>query len=245
LSALVATAAGGACPGDPAAPATPRAVAVPEKGGVALGLVNYRERAALGDHELALTFDDGPDDEHTLQVLDILDRHCIRATFFLVGQEVDAAPDIARAIARRGHVIGAHSQTHPEDLSQLPMDVAEREIDQSFAAITRALASEAPETRARQARFFRFPELKDSPALLKSLAARDVTVIGADYGFDDWTDLPSAVLLQRAIAYTEERRRGVIVMHDYNPEMIAMLDTLITTLEAKGYRFVRLAPERD
>lgn len=242
LAGLVAASAatGPTCPTDPKAPAVAPVIGVEAKGGLAFGKVNYKDRVGLGDHELALTFDDGPDDDHTLAVLDILDRHCIKATFFLVGQEVDNAPQIVREIARRGHTLGSHTYSHPESLPALPLAEAEAEIDKGFAANARALKDAPPEDQAHLARFFRFPELVDSAPLLEALKARDITVMGADYGFDDWTDLPSDELYRRAIAYTQERRRGVIVMHDFNPQMIAMLDHMITTLEERGYHFVQI-----
>jgi peptidoglycan-N-acetylglucosamine deacetylase len=62
---------------------------------------------------IALTFDDGPNPALTPQLLDLLDRHDARATFFLIGRFARACPDIVREIARRGHAIGNHTETHP------------------------------------------------------------------------------------------------------------------------------------
>ena len=240
LLAALAMASAPACPSDPQASAAPRVVAVPALAGLKLGKVNYADAVALADHELALTFDDGPDDDHTRAVLDILDRHCIKATFFLVGQEVDADPVLVRTIAERGHSLAAHTYTHPERLGALPLEARKAEIDRSFAAISDALAAEPAEVKARAVRFFRFPELVDDDASLAYLREKSVTVFSADYGIDDWTEIGPDELLRRAIAFTEERRKGVIVLHDFNPNMIAMLDQMITTLEARGYRFVQI-----
>lgn len=63
---------------------------------------------------LALTFDDGPNPAATPQLLDILDRHAVRATFFLIGQRVGAFPQLAAEIAARGHAIANHTETHPK-----------------------------------------------------------------------------------------------------------------------------------
>ncbi len=62
---------------------------------------------------LALTYDDGPNDPYTQQLLDVLDRHRVRATFFLIGRFVDERPDIARAVVDAGHAIGNHTWDHP------------------------------------------------------------------------------------------------------------------------------------
>src|SRR4051812_33724847 len=68
----------------------------------------------LGDpKQLALTYDDGPNDPHTLNLLDVLAKHDVKATFFLIGKHVAAKPDIARRIAAAGHVIGNHTYNHP------------------------------------------------------------------------------------------------------------------------------------
>ena len=229
-----APAAPGACPGGP------RTAPVATAGGVRIGAISYPASAPLADHEIALTFDDGPDDEHTRQVLEILRRHCLRATFFLVGQEAQSDPDTVRAIAAAGHTIGAHSHTHPDSLAALPADAARAEIADSFAAIRQALAPASAEDRARLARFFRYPSLIDSPALNDWLAQQGIAVISADLDADDWEDLGSEDILARAIVRTEARRRGVLLLHDYNPKMIAILDRLIVALERRGYRFVQL-----
>src|SRR3954468_3370845 len=63
--------------------------------------------------QLALTFDDGPNDPHTLNLLDVLAKHDVKATFFLIGKHVAARPEVARRIAAAGHVIGNHTFTHP------------------------------------------------------------------------------------------------------------------------------------
>src|SRR5438105_7278368 len=66
-----------------------------------------------GSKQLALTFDDGPNDPHTLNLLEVLAKHNARATFFLIGRYVHQRPDIVREIAKQGHVIGNHTFSHP------------------------------------------------------------------------------------------------------------------------------------
>ena len=66
-----------------------------------------------GSKQIALTYDDGPNDLHTLKLLDVLAKHSVRATFFMIGRYVQQRPDIARAVAEAGHVIGNHTFTHP------------------------------------------------------------------------------------------------------------------------------------
>src|SRR5437879_6972561 len=66
-----------------------------------------------GSKQIALTYDDGPNDPHTLRLLDVLAKHSVRATFFMIGRYVQQRADIARAVAQAGHVIGHHTFTHP------------------------------------------------------------------------------------------------------------------------------------
>ncbi len=76
-------------------------------------------------HEVALTFDDGPNDPYTLQLLELLARHQVRATFFLMGSFVRRRPEIARAIRQAGHLLGNHTMSHPSLLWERPARVRE------------------------------------------------------------------------------------------------------------------------
>ena len=81
-----------------------------------------KSRGSARDAAIYLTFDDGPHPEHTPRVLDLLARHGARGSFFVIGDKVRANPDLARRIAAEGHLLGNHSNTHPEfralDLAQ-------------------------------------------------------------------------------------------------------------------------------
>src|SRR5690348_3178119 len=85
---------------------------------------------------VALTFDDGPNPAVTPDLLDLLDRHAIRATFFLIGAHVRAYPDLAREVVRRGHTIGNHTDTHPA----LPL-LSGRKISQELDRCDEAIRS--------------------------------------------------------------------------------------------------------
>lgn len=239
----------GGCPTDPLAPAANPTVVLqtrPEAGGGAAryGAINYPGNSPLKPKQIALTFDDGPS-AGTQAVLDILDKHCIKAAFFMVGWYAQARPDLVRAIAARGHTLGTHTWLHPISLRRLGAARAERQITQGFVAVQAALADAPPQDRARLAPFFRFPGLNDSPAMVRWLGERRVAVVSADFGADDWKRLSSAEVERRALKYAAARGGGILILHEAHARTQAMLDDLIVQLEREGFTFVQLVPPAD
>jgi peptidoglycan/xylan/chitin deacetylase (PgdA/CDA1 family) len=234
-----------ACPTDPLAPAHTPTVALSTRGGATYGTMQYRSAAPLGPKEIALTFDDGPNPDVTPRVLDVLDRHCIKATFFMVGIYAQARPDLVREVAARGHYIGTHTWDHPNNLRRLPLPAAKLEITKGFAAARAALASAPPESQARLAPFFRFPGLNDKKALISWLGQRDIATISCDFGADDWLKISSREVYRRALVNIDEVGRGILILHDTREHTADMLSDLIVTLEKRGYRFVQIVPDRQ
>ena len=114
-----------------------------------------RKTLPLEDHEVVLTFDDGPLPKYSDQILDILAAHCAKATFFLVGRQANDNPEGVRKVRDAGHTVATHSQNHPTGMDRLPLDRARQEIEQGIASVTAALADgTAP------APFFRIPGLR-------------------------------------------------------------------------------------
>lgn len=245
LAAAVTATASPQCPTDPLAPAQIQTFPVVTEGGARYGRISYPTSLPLADHELALTFDDGPSLENTPTVLAILRKHCIKAAFFLIGVEVKEAPALARQIAAEGHTLGVHSQTHPEDIAAMPLAQGVGEIDDSIATLTAAMAAAPPKDRARQARFFRFPKLIESPQLLDHLKEIRYASMSVDLTADDWTEITGPEIRTRALDRIEERKRGVLLLHDWSTPMVSILDDLITTLEARGYHFAQLVEAPD
>ncbi len=234
-----------ACPTDARMPAHEATVALPTRGGAAYGTMQYAKGQMLGPREIALTFDDGPDPKTTERVLAILDQHCIKATFFMVGWYAQARPDLVREVAARGHTIGTHTWFHPNNLRRLPLADAKSQITRGFTAVEAALASAPPEDQARLAPFFRFPGLNDSKVLRTWLDARNIATVSCDFGADDWLQISGAEVYRRALKNIDEVGRGILILHDTRPHTAAMLNDLIATLEKRGYRFVQLVPESN
>src|SRR6478672_5778706 len=93
-----------------------------------------------GSKQLALTYDDGPNDPYTQRLLEVLARHNVHATFFLIGRYVEQRPDIVRELVKAGHVIANHTFTHP-----LLTFKSARELREQFAKCERALMDAAGE----------------------------------------------------------------------------------------------------
>lgn len=230
------------CPTDPAMPAATPAAMLPTGGGPAYGTMQYPRGAPLDMKQIALTFDDGPDPKTTRRVLDILDRHCIKATFFMVGIYAQRHPEIVREVAARGHIIGTHSWSHPNNLRHLSPSAARRQIRRGFEALETALATAPEESRARLAPFFRFPGLNDSKALIGWLGQRNIATISCEFGADDWKRIGPAQIHSRALRNAGYAGRGILILHDTKPHTADMLSSLITTMRKQGYSFVQLVP---
>lgn len=232
-----------ACPTDPLAYATTRRAYIDTRGGPTIGTMQYANGGGLRAREVALTFDDGPDPKTTPRILDILDQHCIKATFFMVGIYAKARPDLVREVARRGHVIGTHTYTHPNNLRHLTATRAKSEITKGFDAVRGALAGAPASERAALAPFFRFPGLNDKKSLITWLGNQDIATLSCSFGADDWKRINANSVYKRGLAAIESQGRGILILHDTKPHTADMLSRFIVTLEKRGYSFVQLAPK--
>src|SRR6478672_1101350 len=117
---------------------TSRVLSVDAKTTPRVGLKSFPQTLPLADHEVVLTFDDGPRPPMTSKVLAALAQECVRATFFLVGRSATEYPDLVKRIAREGHTIGHHTWSHPY-MARIPADAAKYEIDRGISSDEMAL----------------------------------------------------------------------------------------------------------
>ena len=134
------------CPGNPDALATSRVITVDAAVTPRVGRKHFPATLPLADKEVVLTFDDGPWPGTTAAVLDALRRECVRATFFLLGQNAAAHPELARRELAEGHTVAHHSFQHPL-LDHMSPTAAEAEIDHGFAAVDAALYGPSPKAK--------------------------------------------------------------------------------------------------
>src|SRR5262245_12027841 len=112
LCATGSSAFAGEC-ANPNALGTSRTLVIDNTTHTKLGGLQYHETLPLNDHEVVLTFDDGPLGPYSSRVLDVLASECVKATYFLVGTMAKSQPDLVKRILREGHTVGTHSRSHP------------------------------------------------------------------------------------------------------------------------------------
>src|ERR1700761_6570083 len=117
------------CPGNPNALGTSRVLVVDPVAHPKIGTMQYHESLPLQDHEVVLTFDDGPLLPYSSRVLEVLASQCVKATYFMVGRMATAYPDRVRKIYEAGHTIGTHSQNHPLRFEHMSLPQVQKEVD--------------------------------------------------------------------------------------------------------------------
>jgi peptidoglycan/xylan/chitin deacetylase (PgdA/CDA1 family) len=192
---------------------------------------------APGTKQIALTYDDGPNDPHTLRLLDVLAKHGARATFFLIGRYVQQRPDIARDIAKAGHTIGNHTFTHPL-LTFMSDAEIRRELNQCNAALRDALD--------REANLFRPPFGGRRPAVLRIARQLGLEPVMWNVTGYDWNAPPAATIEKKI---TKQIGGGdVILLHDGGHRQIGAdraqtvlaTDRLLSRYKDEGYEFVTI-----
>lgn len=232
LAAPAPAAAVAACQGSVG---TTRIVEIDTSGGPIFGALTKRAKEArfLAPKEVVITFDDGPLPWITRSILDTLDRHCAKATFFEVGRMAIAYPNVTREILARGHTIGGHTWSHPLNLPRLKLAKAEEEIEKGLAAVS--LAAGQP-----VAPFFRFTGLSDSDRLLAFLQSRGVASFTVDVVSDDSYISDAGKLARVTVERVEQQQGGIILFHDIKASTARALPTILAELSKRGYRIVHL-----
>jgi peptidoglycan/xylan/chitin deacetylase (PgdA/CDA1 family) len=232
---MAGAAAASECPGNPNAIGTSRTIVVDPVEHPRLGSLQYRENLPLEDHEVVLTFDDGPLPPKTNHVLDTLAHECVKATFFLVGEMAVSYPDVVRRIKTTGHTVGTHTQSHPFWFHTVPVARAEEEIAKGIISVTSVLG-EPP------APFFRVPGLRRTDTMERYLATENLMTWSADFLADDWTNISAALVYARALRRIEAKGRGILLLHDIQARTAEALPHLLNELKRRGYHIVHVVP---
>jgi len=225
------------CPGHPGALGVSRVIEIDTTGGPGFGWEHFKIHNVLRDHEIVLTFDDGPWPGTTPAVLKALAEHCTKATFFPIGKHATYHPDILKQVFAAGHTVGSHTWGH-KDLSRKPYDdieTAKKEIEKGISAVRMALGAPA-------APFFRFPVLKHPPALVAYLGQRDIAVFSTDIDAFDFTMRRPEQVITSVMTKLEKHGKGIVLMHDFQQATSAALPELLNRFKAGGYKVVHIRP---
>ncbi|MCP2322065.1 peptidoglycan/xylan/chitin deacetylase (PgdA/CDA1 family) [Hamadaea flava] len=195
----------------------------------------YPHRAPAGDKVVALTFDDGPNEPYTSEILDILDDRGVKATFFHVGQCVERHPDVVRRVIAAGHVVGNHSLSHRFGTYLRP-GAYEREVERTQQILT--------QVTGRTPALARTPWLWRHPGLLRMLRRRDLHPVAGEFGHALEVFQPSGVRMgRRAVAKT--RPGSILIFHDgfdghggNRGETVRAVRETVDGLLQRGYKFV-------
>jgi peptidoglycan/xylan/chitin deacetylase (PgdA/CDA1 family) len=193
-----------------------------------------------GDGRVAVTFDDGPSEPWTGAILDILAREQVRATFFVVGVNVERHPALARRIVAEGHVIANHTHHHLYTLTMLPGTTFDRELREGAAAIQAATG--------RDPRLVRWPVgvvKGNGPRAAGAVAAADCVHVNHSGRIFDAGGAPTAeAIIERALALAQDG--AIIALHDGHSAYVrteqsatvAALPAIIAGLRRRGLRLV-------
>ena len=180
---------------------------------------------------IAMTFDDGPSEKLTPKLLNLLAAHHIKATFFVIGQEVADYPEIVARAAREGHEIANHSWSHP-NLGKMSDESVRRELRRTDDAIKQAIGKR--------------PTLMRPP--YGSLSTRQKHWIHDEFGYEivlwdvdplDWKRPGPTTVCNRILR--ETRAGSIVLSHDIHPGTIEAMPTTFDQLEAKGFKFVTVS----
>ena len=225
------------CPGHPGALGVSRTIVLNPAEHPRLGTLQYDESLPLNDHEVVLTFDDGPLPPYTSRVLDTLAAECVKATFFLVGRMALGYPQWVRREYNEGHTIAGHSQNHPFTFAKMSVDDAAKEIEDGFDSLRTVLGD--PKTIAP---FFRIPGLLRQEPVEEYLQAHHYATWSLDFLADDWTHISAKEITRRALQRIEARGRGILLLHDIQPATALALPAILAELKARGYKIVHVVP---
>jgi peptidoglycan-N-acetylglucosamine deacetylase len=197
---------------------------------------------ARGTKKLSLTYDDGPNDPHTLRLLEVLDKHNVRATFFLIGRYVQRRPEIVREIVKAGHVIGNHTFTHP-----LLIFKSAAEVRQELSECRRALEDATAGNSNLISNLFRPPFGGRRPAVLRIARELGLEPVMWNVTGYDWNAPPSAVIEQKV--GKQIRGGDVILLHDGGhkemgadrSQTVLATDRLLARYKSEGYELVTIS----
>ncbi|MGI8527522.1 MAG: polysaccharide deacetylase family protein [Pseudolabrys sp.] len=218
---------------NPKALGVARVVQIDTESGPGFGFEHFKAYDFLRDHEVVLTFDDGPWPGNTPAVLKALADQCTKAVFFPIGKHAGYHPEILKSVAAAGHTIGSHTWSH-KDLTRLTTDEAKAEIEKGIAAVSIALGNKPVSA------FFRFPALRHPPELVKYMAERHVGIFSTDFDSFDFKMRKPEQVIKSVMTKLEKHGKGIILMHDFQHATAEAIPEILAKLKDGGYKVVQV-----
>lgn len=186
---------------------------------------------------IALTFDDGPDEDFTPQVLDVLKKYDVKATFFVVGEKVGWNPELLKREYNEGHEIGNHTFTHI-NVSKRGYGDIDKEISDTQQAIKKLIGEEP--------KLFRPPYRAISKEMCSIIRKKNMNIVlWSNLDPKDWSN-PGVYYIVNTIT-SKVQNGNIILLHDYNnlrnskSQTVQALDAVIPKLKEMGYKFVTVS----
>jgi peptidoglycan/xylan/chitin deacetylase (PgdA/CDA1 family) len=224
---------------NPNAMGVSRVVEIDTSGGPGFGSQHFKSYDFLNDHEVVLTFDDGPWLGHTPAVLKALADQCVRATFFSIGKHATYYPELLKRVIAAGHTVGSHTWSHIElegVVKNRGLEAAEEEFEKGASAV-RMMAG------APIAPFFRFPELRHPPEMLTYLGQRNVAIFSTDVDSWDFRIKKPEELTKSLMGKIHKAGKGIILMHDFQKVTSIALPQILAELQKDGFKVVHMVPK--
>jgi len=210
-----------------------RAVEIDTTGAPGFGFQNFKAYDFLNDHEVVLTFDDGPWPGNTERVLKALADQCTKAMFFPIGKHAGWHPEILKKVIAAGHTVGSHTWSH-KDLTKMSFEDAKAEFEKGIAAVSIA-AGDKP-----IAPFFRFPALRNPPEMVKYLGERNVAIFSTDWDSFDFKARRPEQVVHSVLDRLTKHGKGIILMHDFQHATSEAVPEILKQLKEKGFKIVQV-----
>lgn len=223
-----------ACATDPKVLGLSRIVEIDTENGPQFGST-HKSNDFLRDHEVVLTFDDGPLRPYTRAVLKALAAHCTKATFFMVGRMAAADPLMVKEVSAAGHTVGSHTWSHM-NLSLISLFKSRQEFELGLSAVTKAHGSPI-------APFFRFPYLRENRLAVAHARSRHIGMFGIDVDSKDYLTRDPKEVHQRVMSQLAVTKKGIILFHDIQPSTVRAIKGLLDDLHDKGFKVVHMVPK--
>jgi peptidoglycan/xylan/chitin deacetylase (PgdA/CDA1 family) len=212
-----------------------RTVEIDTTGGPGFGFEHFKELDFLKDHEVVLTFDDGPWTVNTPAVLKALADQCTTGIFFEIGEHATYYPEIAKQVYAAGHTIGTHTWSHPDLTNKkLSEDQRKDEIEKGISAVKWALGGIAPSS------FFRFPDLRHPPEMVTYLGQRNIAIFSCDLDSFDFKARNAKQVEDVIFKKLAKQGKGIILMHDFHKHTAEALPDILKRLKSEGYKVVAM-----